>query len=239
MFRPIIVGLALREDDAAPLNLALTLARVTGSPLTLVAAVPFDPYVPATTPEYALALHQSAEERLEEIAAPLRAERAVDIEIHEGSRVGVLHDVAETTGAAAVVIGSSHRGAVGRVLAGDVAAGLLHGAPCAVVVAPREYSGHPVDLDRVGVAFADNDEGRLALDVAAGVAGLAGASLQLATVIEAERYAGMFAGLAWAAPPLETGDALRDRARAAAEASIAELDPRLRAEVRVLDRPVC
>jgi nucleotide-binding universal stress UspA family protein len=239
MSSPIIVGLALRDDDAAALDLALALARVTGSPLTLAAAVPFDPYVPATTPEYALALHKSAAGRLESIAAPLRAERTVTTHVREGSTVGMLHDLAEQTGAAAVVVGSSHRGAVGRVLAGDVAAGLLHGAPCAVVVAPRGYAGQPVDIGRIGVAYVDSDEGRVALDTAAGIAALTGGWLEVVTVVSPEQYPGTYAGLAWAAPVFETRDELRDRARALAEAAIAGLDPRLHGEVRVLDGPVC
>ena len=42
MYRPIIVGLALREDDAAPISLARVLARVTGAPLTLATVVPVE-----------------------------------------------------------------------------------------------------------------------------------------------------------------------------------------------------
>jgi hypothetical protein len=53
------------------------------------------------------------------------------------------------------------------VLAGDVAAGLLHGAPCPVAVAPRGYVAPAEGLRRIGVAFADTPEGRHALAGAA------------------------------------------------------------------------
>ena len=36
MTSPIVVGIALRDDDSAPLALAHVLARLTGAPLALV-----------------------------------------------------------------------------------------------------------------------------------------------------------------------------------------------------------
>jgi hypothetical protein len=38
MTAPIVIGLALRDDDAAPLALGRTLARLSGAPLALVSA---------------------------------------------------------------------------------------------------------------------------------------------------------------------------------------------------------
>ena len=64
MSSPILVGLALREDDAAPIALARVLARLTGAPLTLLTALPHEApgFIPA--PEYALAIQKDAAERL-------------------------------------------------------------------------------------------------------------------------------------------------------------------------------
>ena len=39
-----------------------------------------------------------------------------------------------------LVLGSSHRGPVGRTLAGSVGESLMHGAPCAIAIAPRGYA---------------------------------------------------------------------------------------------------
>ena len=105
------------------------LARLTNAPLALLTALPHESpgYIPA--PEYALALQRDAEELLDAAAAPLRAERDVSTLVRMGSPAHALHDAAVQLGAATVVVGSTHRGRVGRVLAGDVAAGLLHGAP--------------------------------------------------------------------------------------------------------------
>src|SRR5918992_1634534 len=43
----------------------------------------------------------------------------------------------------AIVLGSTHRGGFGRVLPGGTLEHLLGGAPCALAVAPKGYSGDP------------------------------------------------------------------------------------------------
>lgn len=62
-----------------------------------------------------------------------------------GSPAEVLNDIAETEEIDLVVVGSPHRGAVGRVVLGSVAEALLHGASVAVVAAPRGYADRPHD----------------------------------------------------------------------------------------------
>ena len=51
-----------------------------------------------------------------------------------------------------LVLGSSHRGALGRVLIGSVSEETLHGAPCAAAIAPAGYcaraKGCPYLADR-------------------------------------------------------------------------------------------
>ena len=57
-----------------------------------------------------------------------------------------------TPSALAIVVGSSHRGPVGRIVPGSVGERLLHGAPCPVAVAPRGYSGEAfAGIQRIGV----------------------------------------------------------------------------------------
>jgi nucleotide-binding universal stress UspA family protein len=62
----------------------------------------------------------------------------------------VLHDVAIELDAAAIVVGSSHRGRIGRVLGDDVSTCLLYGAPCPMVAAPRDYTEGPDGFRRIG-----------------------------------------------------------------------------------------
>ena len=55
------------------------------------------------------------------------------------------------------VVGSTHRGKVGRALAGTTADALLRDGECAVAVAPIGYREHIRALRRIGVAFDGSD----------------------------------------------------------------------------------
>lgn len=62
MTRPILVGLALREDDAAPLALARALARLGDFPVMLVTAYPRATRGELDSPEYEIAARRAARE---------------------------------------------------------------------------------------------------------------------------------------------------------------------------------
>ena len=96
-----------------------------------------------------------------------------------------LHDTATSARADLIVVGSSHRGPVGRVLLGSVAERLLSGAPCAVAIAPRGYAGRQSRrLQRIVVAFDGSPEAHLALSTACALAGRTRGSVRALTVIE-------------------------------------------------------
>ena len=57
------------------------------------------------------------------------------------SPAGVMTALAESEEIDLIVVGSPHRGAIGRALIGSVADNLLYGSPRPVVVAPRGYAG--------------------------------------------------------------------------------------------------
>jgi nucleotide-binding universal stress UspA family protein len=197
MTGPIVVGVALRDDDSAPIALGRQLARLTGVPLTLVHGYPYQAPAAIPTPEYYSAVRERALAALERVAAPLRPELDVTVRAGAGSSpAAALHDVATALDAPLVVVGSTHRGRVGRVMPGSVTARLLHGAPCAVAVAPRGYTGADA-VRRIGVGFVDTPEGRDALAGAALLAELCGATVRVLTVHQPE---------AWGAALLEPGD---------------------------------
>ena len=55
----------------------------------------------------------------------------------------------------------------GRVLAGSTVRRVIHGAPCAVAVAPHQWRPLPSDAPiSIGVAFTDSPEAREALAAA-------------------------------------------------------------------------
>ena len=92
-----------------------------------------------------------------------------------------LHHIAEDQRAALVVVGVTHRGAVGRVL-GSVGERLLHGSPCPVAVVPPDVPDGPVAT--IGVACDTGVESRAALLAAEQLARALGARLVAITVYE-------------------------------------------------------
>ena len=72
-----------------------------------------------------------------------------------------LHEVAEDEDADVIVLGSTHRGGLGRVLPGSVGERLLHGAPCAVLVAPQRLrrARAASRSAAIGVGYDGNDRG--------------------------------------------------------------------------------
>ena len=95
-----------------------------------------------------------------------------------------LHELAEAERADAVVVGSAHRGPLGRTFPGPTGERLLHGSAVPVAVAPRGLREHPrADLRTIAVAYLDTPEGHAALEAAAGLAAACGARLRLLTVV--------------------------------------------------------
>ena len=96
-----------------------------------------------------------------------------------------LRDLAEETNAQMIVVGSTHRGKLGLIAPGSTGERLLHGAPCAVAVAPAGYATEASDRPkRVAVACDARDEAAVALDAAIGIARSLDAPLRVITVLE-------------------------------------------------------
>ena len=181
MPNPIIVGVDTHRQDDAPLHVATGLARVFGAPLVAIASFLHDPISNARTGGLLDAdLRAEATEKLEALAAGIDAELVV---IGGPSPARVLHEAAVARNASMVVVGSTHRGPLGRVTPGATAERLLHGAPCPVAIAtpmlPTSWAP-----SSVGVGFVDDEEGHAALRAGAALARAAGANLHAVTAIE-------------------------------------------------------
>ncbi len=96
----------------------------------------------------------------------------------------VLQRAAEEKRADLIVLGSSHRGAVGRVLVGSVTEETLHGAPCPVAVAPVGFhrSPKPARIGDIAVAYDDELGADTALQVAGKLAAETGAHLRVIAI---------------------------------------------------------
>jgi nucleotide-binding universal stress UspA family protein len=214
---PIIVGVALRDDDRAPLALAEALAGLTGAPLALVTSYPYGGSPLFVTPEWINGMREQAEHTLARVAAGLS--RKVEVRTYVRSEMSpalALHDVATELDGAAIVVGSCHRGAVGRVLAGSVGAGLLHGAPCPVAIAPRGYEPPAGGFRRIGAGFVDSLEGRSALAAATGLARAADGRVTVFAVEEPIAWSPALVSPGWSVPRAHQAE--RDaRARVVAE----------------------
>jgi nucleotide-binding universal stress UspA family protein len=101
-----------------------------------------------------------------------------------GSPAGELTALAEAAAVDIIVVGSTHRGKIGRVLPGSVGRRLLQGSPCAVAVAPSGYAEERRSAVRIiGVGYTGTAESRQALGWAHSLARRVGARLRLIAVI--------------------------------------------------------
>ena len=166
MFKTIIVGVDAREGGRDALALADALARVSGGELVALHAYPYDYYVSrGASTGFEAAMHGAAMETLQgELKRTGIGARA--FAVPDGSPGRALHLAAEREHADLIVVGSAHRGRIGRVLAGDVAAGTLHSSPCPVVVAPAGYAREAGKLEIIGVGYDGSPESRAAVALA-------------------------------------------------------------------------
>lgn len=95
-----------------------------------------------------------------------------------------LQEVCAGEGASLVTVGPSHRGPIGRLLAGTTGDRLLSGSPCPVALAPRGFATQEERLQTVTAGYDGSPEARIALDMAADVARRAGAPLRIVAVAE-------------------------------------------------------
>ena len=182
MPKPIIVGYDPRSADRSPVAFALRAARFTGAPL-VVASVGSDAAAHDARVEEDLI--DAAGGALEELQRDLDAEGVAleTVELESTSAARALHEAAEARDAGLLVVGSTGRGAVGRLLPGSTAERLMHGAPCPIGVVPHGWQAGR-GLATVGVAFVDTDEGHEALRGAFALARRAGATLRVLTAVK-------------------------------------------------------
>jgi len=184
MTRPILAAYDPKSKDPGPARLALAAARFSGAPVIVVAACanPVTAGYPMPAEEDLL---PSSEQGLEALEAELETDGvAVEYRTVPGqSAPSVLHRAAEQEDAQLLVVGSTSRGAAGRVFPGSTAERLMHGAPCPIAVVPHGWSDAG-PLRTIGVAYVETEEGRAALQGAHGLARRAGATLRVITVVK-------------------------------------------------------
>lgn len=168
MFKKILVGYEGSEQSEDALALARELAGSSGD-ITAACSYWSEPLTArvAKGGPGDRAMRPGAEKTLE----PLAERGIATLPAPGASPAAALHDVAAHGDFDLVVLGSTHHGRVAQVLAGSTATHLLHGAPCAVAIAPLGYRrADHASIKRVGVAYVDTPAGHEALHVAYGLA---------------------------------------------------------------------
>lgn len=169
--RRVLIGYDGSDGAADAVALARTLCGGTDARFLLVNVLP----VPGPPPVAGELLgYQEASEWKVFFA---EAEKAlaghqVEHQVYIGGSAGkILNDTAETEAIDLAVVGSPHRGPLGRVILGSVAEGLLHGASVAVVAAPRGYRERVHDgFGRIVVGYDGSAEAGIALQRGAAIA---------------------------------------------------------------------
>jgi nucleotide-binding universal stress UspA family protein len=182
----ILVGVdgTPRGEDA--LAFAGRLAAGSGASLRLVLAYPYEEWPSrAASHEYGAYLRREATAQLERLAASSGLTDVPRQVVSDPSPARALQHVADQRQASLIVVGSTGRGVVGRVLPGSTAERLLHGAPCPVAIVPHGYRSQqdaPVRL--VGVGYDGSDGSESALAAATAVARRLGAGLRVIGVFD-------------------------------------------------------
>lgn len=217
MLERIVVGYAGDRAGRDAVVLASQLAAISGAGLTVV--FPYHPLF-ATVPAGV------AEERVRgELDALLDGSIVLETARWHWSNaswpIRALHELAASEQAQLIVFGAAperlerrHVGLMER---------MVHGAPCAVAVAPADYADREQgSLRRVGVGFADTAEGRAALRLGCRLARELGAKAQIIAGCGLSRSLAGYASLATSLPRVE--QEMYEETKAVLERATEELD---------------
>ena len=233
MFSKIIVGVDGREGGRDALALGSRLASLSDGDLVAVHAYPYDLLLSrGVTPDFEIIMHANAEEtlmgELERVNVVAHAAAVPD-----GSPGRALHRAAKRHHGDLIVVGSAHRGTIGRVLAGDVTMGTLHGAECPVVVAPQGLAARGSELRTIGVGVDGSPESHAAARLARDLAAATGAQLKVIRVLEPPPPGGP--ALGYDADWAQRAEERREEVQAELDALLAELGDIATGEVVVGD----
>jgi nucleotide-binding universal stress UspA family protein len=183
MFTRIVVGVDGREGGRDALALARLLKSAGGGRITAVRVYTFDHVVPieeVTEAETVLEadLRAKLDDDLRHAGVAARA-----IVVSDPAPARALLAVAERERADVLVLGPCHRAGLDRVLAGDVALSTLHGATCAVAVAPRGFADESHVLRLIGVGYDRSAEAHSALRFATDLARRTDGHVRAMTVV--------------------------------------------------------
>ena len=189
MFKNVVVGIDRHARGRDAIALAKELLQAGGQ-VTLAHIYSGDEHIWLVSPSE----HDAAKrERITELLETASKEAGVQqagVRWREASSPGRgLHELCELVEADLLVVGSSRRGLLDRVLLGDDTHAALNGAPCAIAVAPTGYAGQPRTIREIGVAYDGSPDSEHALAVARTLAAEHEAKLSALEVVSLPAYA--------------------------------------------------
>ena len=162
MFDRIVVGYASDQAGRDAVKLAARLAAALSSQVTVV--YPYHPLLASVTGEeaerYVREEVTALTAGIDRLAAPAYHWSPSPWPIH------ALHELASYEKTDLIVFGAAREGLADHLHV-SLMERMVHGAPCAVGVAPAGYAdGGPAEARRIGVGFSDSEEGRKAIHLA-------------------------------------------------------------------------
>jgi nucleotide-binding universal stress UspA family protein len=182
----IIIALDPSKSPLDPLRLGGELARRLELPVALITVFVHHPLLTGPETDEQRAARAAAQRDLLELGRTLDGVVVDDATVlASSSPARALYELSTDPSTVLVVVGSTTRGAIRRVLPGNIAHELLSGAGCPVAIAPHGYAEQDArPIATVGVAFDGSTEARQALAGARELARRAGATLHIITVVE-------------------------------------------------------
>ena len=232
MSKQIVIAVDMEERTLDALALGRRLTRSTGAPATVVSVFSYLPLVDPEGRELSRLLEDGRRELAELARQADLAEATVEV-VPGNFAARELQRITERPETGVIVVGSTTRGPLGRLLVGGVGERLLAGAACPVAIAPRGYGEEPASrLTRIGVGLDGSDEARRALEAAVAMARNAGAEIRLITAFQRLAFGGV---ATTALPSTSANDTLRAGLRAVHDTALAEVRERVSAEGRFVE----
>ena len=234
MSKKIVIAVDATQRSLDALALGKLLADATTAPVSLVTVFPYDPLRDPEGDELTR-VRTEARTILADLAGQV-AMGVADAEVIASNRAArELQHVTEQEATGIIVVGSTGRGPVGRLLPGAVGERLLTGSAAPVGIAPRGYAKRPAArLELIGVAFDGSPESHHALEAGRLLARSAGAQLRVIAVFHRATFG--------AIATMRTGgasvnDLAREELRRALDAVLAEDGDGVGTDGRFLEGP--
>lgn len=147
----LLVGYDGRPASRDALSFAKALARASEAELTVASVRGYWPDLLGES--YELVVKED-EHWISRGATEVLGDIPFSVRVLPGGHEPVgLRELAATEGSDMLVVGSTHRGRVGRICPGSTGERLLDGATCAVVITPRGLADHEVSVREIAVGY--------------------------------------------------------------------------------------